>query len=393
MLRAFIYGHVVPLGMMYWTFLLHRGLGEPERYSGGRMNPNFLANLLVLAILAAAYLASNPQKGSRTLRLLYWGFVLVAVVGVLLTGSRAGLVALFVGGLWVMWLCGYRSWKAIALYFVAGICVYLVTQYGIHSEALGHMSRQEMLEDDPRWNLWRHGLASIPNHPLLGVGAGAFGRVVMGDLRERTVASHNAAITILAELGIVGFALYSAFFALVIRAAWRLPARERTLWLGMLPVWLIGELSGGTGLNKSGWFIFGMVLAQSATFRGRPSAGAQPTNARSPSPARVPPRGTACNRPLRPRFGGLSFLLWGSGAPAIAFPKCTIWIASRLGIGRGADLMLYFSLLAGMAAGFYFHQRCRHLENLLTEPARREAIARAEKGPILGSATENSGSS
>jgi small membrane protein len=80
-----------------------------------------------------------------------------------------------------------------------------------------------------------------------------------------------------------------------------------------------------------------------------------------------------------PRLSGfLGVLIWSSAAVAIAVPKLTIFLADAVGIGRGADLVFYLAILGGVNVSFYFYQRNRHLENLLTELIRREAIRGAE---------------
>jgi hypothetical protein len=80
------------------------------------------------------------------------------------------------------------------------------------------------------------------------------------------------------------------------------------------------------------------------------------------------------------RSGLLAIALWGAGAVVIAQPKATAVVAGWLGIGRGADLVFYLAILGGLAVSFYFYQRCRQLEILVTELARRTAIDGATRG-------------
>lgn len=80
------------------------------------------------------------------------------------------------------------------------------------------------------------------------------------------------------------------------------------------------------------------------------------------------------------RTGLLWTGLWLSAAILIAFPAGTVIIAKSLGIGRGADLVLYGATLAGLGVSLYFYRRCRRLEELLTGVIRREAIREARRG-------------
>ncbi len=80
------------------------------------------------------------------------------------------------------------------------------------------------------------------------------------------------------------------------------------------------------------------------------------------------------------RAGLLNLLIWSVAAILITAPGMTIPIANRLGINRGADLIIYVAILGGIAVSFYFYQRFRRMENLITELVRRDAVARGVKG-------------
>jgi hypothetical protein len=76
--------------------------------------------------------------------------------------------------------------------------------------------------------------------------------------------------------------------------------------------------------------------------------------------------------------------IWVAAGVGIGFPKSATAVAHWLGIGRGADLVLYATVLAGIAACLYFYQRCRGLECVCTELVRRDAIRQACRGDDLG---------
>ncbi len=78
--------------------------------------------------------------------------------------------------------------------------------------------------------------------------------------------------------------------------------------------------------------------------------------------------------------GALGVLIWWAAASAIALPDLTVRVAAAVGIGRGADLVFYLAILAGVSVCFYFYQRNRQLENLITELIRREAVSDAQFG-------------
>ena len=64
--------------------------------------------------------------------------------------------------------------------------------------------------------------------------------------------------------------------------------------------------------------------------------------------------------------GLLWALMWLGAATFIAIPRSTTTLAGWLGIGRGADLILYIATLGGLGASLYFYSRFRKLEVLVT---------------------------
>jgi hypothetical protein len=71
-------------------------------------------------------------------------------------------------------------------------------------------------------------------------------------------------------------------------------------------------------------------------------------------------------------------LLWIAAAFAIFKPEITSEFAVALGITRGADLVMYLAVLAGIVVTRYFYNRYRRLETTLTAIVRDRAIKDAE---------------
>lgn len=80
----------------------------------------------------------------------------------------------------------------------------------------------------------------------------------------------------------------------------------------------------------------------------------------------------------RPAF--LWIALWIAAAVVIADPDLLVRIAHFLGIGRGADLVLYLSILFMFVACFLIYLRFRRLDEQLTTIVRHLAIHDAERG-------------
>jgi small membrane protein len=68
-----------------------------------------------------------------------------------------------------------------------------------------------------------------------------------------------------------------------------------------------------------------------------------------------------------------------AAAVSVFFPGAWTWVANRLGIGRGTDLLLYLLVLVFIGFTATTYRRFRQLEAHLTELARQLALQSAKK--------------
>ena len=81
----------------------------------------------------------------------------------------------------------------------------------------------------------------------------------------------------------------------------------------------------------------------------------------------------------------LWILVWVGAAFIIIFPDTTIFLAHLLGIGRGADLIMYTSLLIAFYLIFRIHLTLDRLEQEVTEVIRAMALERLTEPSDPGS--------
>jgi hypothetical protein len=84
----------------------------------------------------------------------------------------------------------------------------------------------------------------------------------------------------------------------------------------------------------------------------------------------------------------LRTLIWLSACLFILFPDTLTYFANRLGIGRGADVLLYLLALAFIAVSFLLYTRIVQLQRQITQLVRHLALTQP-LSPALG-ATEDS---
>jgi hypothetical protein len=78
-------------------------------------------------------------------------------------------------------------------------------------------------------------------------------------------------------------------------------------------------------------------------------------------------------------------LVWIGTASIIIFPDATSVVAHLLGIGRGADLIIYASLLLIFYLIFRMHLTLARMEQEITEIVRAVALERLTEPADLGS--------
>ena len=187
------------------------------RLTGATAEANELAMLLVVAAAFAAALATY-LRGRSAAWLLAALAAPLALFAMFATLSRSGLAALLaavvlgilIGGRW-------RRAVAVATAVIAAVgCLYFVTA------APSAVERVTSSDSSGRQDLWTVGWRMASANPLIGVGADNFRTrsinylvepgVIQVDqyIVEKPLVAHNVYLELLAELGVVGLALFLA---------------------------------------------------------------------------------------------------------------------------------------------------------------------------------------
>lgn len=89
-------------------------------------------------------------------------------------------------------------------------------------------------------------------------------------------------------------------------------------------------------------------------------------------------------RKMAGRVGAAWIALWLASATSIAYPGILVRLAHFLGIGRGADLVLYLAIFFGFISLFLIYLRFRRIDEQLTTLVRHLAITESERGEKAG---------
>ncbi|HMC60659.1 MAG TPA: O-antigen ligase family protein, partial [Candidatus Solibacter sp.] len=168
-------------------------LAEYGRYAPSGFDQNEFALVLALSVPMAFYLLTRRQ--SFLAAMACWAQLLLGIVAILLTGSRAGLVSLSAAlTITPFALPLFRGWKRricwVAIPCIA-VCAIFIVPANTWERLLTTGSEIAGGSLAYRRIIWAAGLNVFRQHPLIGVGAGAFASSVAGAIDINYVA-HNS---------------------------------------------------------------------------------------------------------------------------------------------------------------------------------------------------------
>ncbi len=221
------------------------------RVTAGLGNPDFLAGsmLMVWPLALALYLKAKRV----TTRLLWSGLLLLSLLTLNWTGSKAGFLGLVLGALvYAFTYYGRGEWgqslKKILLTASATIVLLVALSFFTPMAArLGQLSNPKNESVWFRAEVWKGVVGMIRAHPILGTGFGTFEAAypeyrpaaLMMRQTQRSYGvnhAHNWLLEWTAETGIVGLGLLLWFWWSVLAQWWRLfsaNAIPRTLGAGV----------------------------------------------------------------------------------------------------------------------------------------------------------------
>ena len=193
-------------------------------------DPNHTAAGLLLPLMLAMS-RSVDRRQSPPARAFAVGGVVVMATGIVLTGSRGGVLAALTGTLVVMAHTGSTK-RAGSVVIVLGLAVLL----GLRQAPEKLQDRLVARTSTGRTDIWQLGLATCPRYCFVGSGFGTFPAVYQKEFRTnpegggyRTAAfrAHNIWLQALIEIGIAGLVLLVLGFAATVREVARLPREDR----------------------------------------------------------------------------------------------------------------------------------------------------------------------
>lgn len=243
----------VDLSLVFAGYRLKFSLLGSEYFS----DPNGLAGRLLFPVLIVIDRVQKKQK--VYVRIIYIGILLLCAYFLLLTGSRAGMIAIIIG-VFITLLQGFRNknkWVVISTLVII-VAVYFGLNY-LPSHIvnrifnfLGYKSVATVQGD--RIDIWKHVLELFVRSPLIGYGGGNAGNALK-EFYGYAKAVHNSYLSVLCELGLLGFIPWMIFVFKKIKSAFLLRRTNPMIFASVVAViFMAATLDAFT--EKYLWSIF-----------------------------------------------------------------------------------------------------------------------------------------
>ncbi len=285
-LQAYILGAYVAVASAVQNYLSgHAYYTNYQRFSPGDTNPDGFGFILALGIPLAWYLAGSKSTGrlGPLFKFINYAYIPAAFLGLALSGTRTALIASLVGmGFGLISLTRLRLWARIAIFLLLTVVILVLWPYVQTLESFQRLgtTTTELTEGDlnNRTNNWREGLDAFVEHPIIGIGSNMYRSV-----NSLGKVAHNSFISVLVELGLIGFLLFGIILTIVFTQAWSQPYKwDKSFWLTVFTVWTIGSSTLTWEYRKTTWLFLSFIVASAALARQREAKRYKATH--SPSP-------------------------------------------------------------------------------------------------------------
>lgn len=264
---AYLFGAVAASSIAFARFFLGQQTYY-RRYAATGFTPNDFGLVLALSIPLGLYLALT---GRGRMRWCYRAAILISVTAIILTASRAAMISTFIAFAFVplMW-CRAEFSQKIAAAVMLGFLVFGI----FHGAPAPSRQRLATLPGElkkgtfhGRTQIWKSGVRALKQHPVLGVGSGAYPEAVVPWLGRSEIAgfqnvAHNTFLSVLVECGPVGFAFFAILLGLLVLYVWMMPPPEQALWAVMLVVWAAGVSTLTWEHYKPTWLLFALIMTE-----------------------------------------------------------------------------------------------------------------------------------
>ncbi|XVH32271.1 O-antigen ligase family protein [Haloferacaceae archaeon DSL9] len=240
-------------------------------------NPNIFANYLGMATFMLLLVANVWWEKYRQIALIAIVLATISVGGIFVTGSRGGMLGMFPAlALALVWhpttrRLGRENTAAAATGAIGIAGAAAIALYAASLTETGAWIIQRVTVLDPssrnvwiRLEMWENAVIAVQSSPVIGIGYGALPSFnVARGTAELDI--HNTYLSVLAETGVVGFAIAGVVMAWILSDGFAV-AREHPE-ATFLVAFLVGTMAQGLVTDvdtfRSLWIVVGLLAAYS----------------------------------------------------------------------------------------------------------------------------------
>ncbi len=245
-LQAYVVGLYAVFIQIFITYLQGRPQLSDGRYGAEGIHPNHAAVMLGSGLAVAWLLAVGEKPLNKFWRIFNFSYVLVALYGVMLTGSRGGFIAC-VPSLIVIAIHLFRKpgsaiiTAGIILAALPGLLANPSVQKNI--ERIGSISESASADGfTGRGDRWKAAIEIFKDNPIIGVGAGGYrpatrdyGTYAIHSETGEPLGAHSSYLQFASELGIVGLSIFvGLLFSIFLNYRTLLPGYRLAFMTGLL---------------------------------------------------------------------------------------------------------------------------------------------------------------
>lgn len=237
------------------------------RFQGGAGDPNYLAAVLVPAIMLAGGLAARRGSGQRLLLALA---TVIIAIGLAATQSRGGLIAAAVCS--IVALIIWRGRRLMIASFIALAASATAVFFIANPAAWQRIG--ESNSGSGRVDIWSVAWRIVSDHPFFGVGIAQFPEVsphyvlqpgvlkFVGLIVEQHIVVHNLYLQLWAEDGMIGLLLFLSVVVVSLTAGWRAVKRFDLLGDIEMSALARGSILGLVGMLTASFFLSNLEAGQ-----------------------------------------------------------------------------------------------------------------------------------
>lgn len=244
--KIYLFFCVLFASMIIFNFLAGNSMnGDGRNYTvimfNVKKDPNYLNSVMLPGIALAWDRIISTDK--RFTKLFYGLFVGLIIVGSMITGERAGLLAILVCIVYVTALSTIKEKKYGMLFITITMCI---LAYYVFTNVLdtAMSDRMQVLFDAStlkRIEAWKTAFNIFLTSPIYGAGYNAGTEATLLSLHTNT---HNAFVDLLCEQGLVGVSLFIAIIVNTRRFYYKRIKFDMYFLLAYIPLFFVNGLNG-----------------------------------------------------------------------------------------------------------------------------------------------------